>query len=510
MPQKKIVVWLIMIFVCGALVRLPHFLTVIPNAGVWESKIAWYDEVLSIHFASQEINSTIALSGLDTSPCLFFMILHFWLLIFSNASVFVAAILPFLFSLAGIVAIYFLGRRIYDEKIGLFSAALLALSPLNIQYATEIRVYSLLVFLTILFLLFLWRIKDLSKIKDWTGFIICSLLLLYAHYTAIILIIFGFMFLVFFKRNETKKIIFSFFAISVGVIPLILIFQRWTDFVGANFSFFSRFFSHGGLLSFFQYLYFISFGSSGADGAMIIFSLLIAGFFIYFWRRSVDINSRVLIVFVIAGWLALAGFKFIYHERYYLILTIPLILLAAVALRIVFEKYRLVSVIGGLLFLFIFIFSCYIVPPEHAYKYFTPEFVKIINSQYQTGDVIIADHYSKLLWNQYYPGPAEIKLFFPYENELLPADSNLRWRFSDYANVNSDNVVLFDNLVKNEQRFWIVMFNPLNYSVQDPQGLLPEYLDSHYSRWATYFFPLFVSKNDFQVELRLYVVKPAD
>jgi len=97
----------------------------------------WHDEAWSI-FISNNIQFYL-------SRPLFYTILRFWIKIF-GLSEFSARFPALIFSVLSIPAVYILGKKLFDSRVGIISAALIALSPFQIWYAQEARVYSMAVF----------------------------------------------------------------------------------------------------------------------------------------------------------------------------------------------------------------------------------------------------------------------------------------------------------------------------------------------------------------------------
>jgi uncharacterized membrane protein len=79
-------------------------------------------------------------------------------------------VLRSLSALAGVLAVglvYVLGKRLFDTKVGLIGAALLATNSFHIQYSQEARAYSLMVLLTALSSLFFLRAIGHSSRNEW-------------------------------------------------------------------------------------------------------------------------------------------------------------------------------------------------------------------------------------------------------------------------------------------------------------------------------------------------------
>ena len=150
------------------------------------SESLWWDEVYAIstmaHPGPQEI---IRLSSTDNNPPLFYLILHYWMLLAGDSAF--AVRLPS--AIAGALAVpvmYGIGRLLFDRSAGLLAALILALSAYNIRYAQEARAYGLMVFLTLLsFYFFAKLVKDGRTRYATVGYVACTVLLVYTHFYAV-------------------------------------------------------------------------------------------------------------------------------------------------------------------------------------------------------------------------------------------------------------------------------------------------------------------------------------
>ncbi|QQL43679.1 glycosyltransferase family 39 protein [Sulfuriroseicoccus oceanibius] len=85
-----------------------------------------------------------------------------------------ARIVPFLASLGTVLLIGWIGWRGFHPIAGIVAAATLALSPWHIRYSTEIRGYSLLLFLILVALVCLFLALHSGKRRYWVGFAIAE------------------------------------------------------------------------------------------------------------------------------------------------------------------------------------------------------------------------------------------------------------------------------------------------------------------------------------------------
>jgi mannosyltransferase len=110
----------------------------------------WHDEIGAIELAREPGVQALfrSLVELDaTRAPLHPVILQGWIGIVGHSD-YAARSLSALFGIASVIVIYRLGRQLHSERVGVLAAWLLAFSPIAVHYSREIRMYSLLVFLT--------------------------------------------------------------------------------------------------------------------------------------------------------------------------------------------------------------------------------------------------------------------------------------------------------------------------------------------------------------------------
>jgi 4-amino-4-deoxy-L-arabinose transferase-like glycosyltransferase len=106
----------------------------------------WGDEGWSFYFAMQPFTQLLALTAIDIHPPLYYMLLKGWLAFVGGG----AEEARFFSVIAGTVLIpvlALLGRRLFDERVGMVAAAVTAAMPLAIYYAQEVRMYGLVTLL---------------------------------------------------------------------------------------------------------------------------------------------------------------------------------------------------------------------------------------------------------------------------------------------------------------------------------------------------------------------------
>lgn len=161
----------------------------------------WLDEASQAVLASQTVQQIWFGRSGDFQPPLFYFLAHFWIY-FGKSEVWLR-ILPIIFGILGVYFLIKMARDIfpYHKNSGLVAGLLLAISPFHIYYSQEFRMYSLVVLLSILAMWSLYR-------KHWSLFIF-NCLLLYAHYSTILLIASQFLYVLAIRRKDLKYFLFQ-------------------------------------------------------------------------------------------------------------------------------------------------------------------------------------------------------------------------------------------------------------------------------------------------------------
>lgn len=159
----------------------------------WTRSHLWLDEALTVNIAGLPLRQIPGALRHDGAPPLYYAILHVWIRMFGTSAAAVRS-LSGVCSVAALPPMWFAGRRVAagaDRRVtGPVAIVLLASSPFAIRYATEARMYSLVVLLGLLGYLALARIleRDEPRPADLVGFaLVCGLLAL-THYWSLYLL----------------------------------------------------------------------------------------------------------------------------------------------------------------------------------------------------------------------------------------------------------------------------------------------------------------------------------
>jgi mannosyltransferase len=151
-------------------------------------KNIWVDEGVSIALARLDwYNLLRILWRHEANMTLYYLFLRPWLW-FGNSEAYIRT-LSALFGLATIPAVFALGRRMFDTRVGLIASFLLALNAYAVRYSQEARSYSLYPLLCVLSSLYFLKLLQEPTRRNRIGYVLTSVLAVYAHFFAGLLVV---------------------------------------------------------------------------------------------------------------------------------------------------------------------------------------------------------------------------------------------------------------------------------------------------------------------------------
>ncbi len=389
------------------------------------SNALWFDEICSI-FASEAFMHSISTRGLFPalsfnfvlSPA-FCLVVKLWRSL--GDTEFILRLLPVIFGTFSIIVIYKLGKRLFNTKVGLFSAFILSISPFHVYHSQELRMYSLIGLSSLLSVYYLIKALQERKSSYWAAYIIFNIISLYAHHmTIFILFSEVFFFLIYHKRYRdlTKKWLISHALILIFLIPWIL-----NIFLGTRFNFeTANFYLHPlenwilppSIKSFFWT--FKSF-SIGFNAGRITYILATASFLslaIYGIVKSPKTENLFLVLCLLFLPLlipfVISQFKYCYVIRYFIPSSFFYYILVAAGLNKIKQRYSILIIIfilaltGGALKNY---YANYLPGSNIQFMAAIPKMdiegaVKYIKDNFQEGDVIGHTHKLTLASFEYY------------------------------------------------------------------------------------------------------------
>jgi hypothetical protein len=102
----------------------------------------WYDETVSVYLAGQSLPALIAHTAGDIHPPGYYLLLHVWTRMAGTAD-WAVAFPSLFFGLLLVALAYRLAVRVLGHRVGLLAAFLVAISPYNLWYSQQVRMYTL-------------------------------------------------------------------------------------------------------------------------------------------------------------------------------------------------------------------------------------------------------------------------------------------------------------------------------------------------------------------------------
>jgi uncharacterized membrane protein len=140
-----------------------------------------HDELISVTFASLPLGDMLkVVRSADPHPPLYYIQLHLWMLL--GTTDFWIRLNSVLWSVAAVLSLYVITKKLFSEKLALICATLFTLSPVSVAYAQEARMYSLLMFLAVWACFFTHEFMQSTRTRTMVvGIFIAHCAFLYTH-----------------------------------------------------------------------------------------------------------------------------------------------------------------------------------------------------------------------------------------------------------------------------------------------------------------------------------------
>jgi mannosyltransferase len=162
----------------------------------------WLDEGCQMVMSAKSLAFQWFGRANDFQPPLYYFLTHYWLQL--GKSEWFLRLPSVFFGVATVYLVYLLGKKLFNEKLGLIAAFFLAIAPYHLYYSQEARMYSLLVFLATASMLFLIE-------RKWLAYILATAAMFYTHYASFFLIFPQIVWVFFWQRRRLKSFLESLF-----------------------------------------------------------------------------------------------------------------------------------------------------------------------------------------------------------------------------------------------------------------------------------------------------------
>ena len=411
----------------------------------------WLDEMISYWVADPNISHNEALIRREqlgaTSPVLFDLILREYLTFFSYEPEYGRHV-PLIFGALSIPFLGILSHQISKNNSYLLTIFLASINVYLISYSQEVRPYSFIFFLSIINLIFYYKIvskneKIFKKIIFFNLFVIFSVLTLSSHpFTFIILfsqIINSIYVFLFFKKKN-----YLFFLSVFFILLIYLLFNL--DYIISQLSYNKYFLPHENWKFYYNY-YFSRFFGSKIMGIIYLSTLI---YLIVTLRKKIfyTLNKYLLLIFILIFSyiipLAYAYLKTpILTDRYIIYVLIPILILIS---SLIFEvKNKKVKI-----FIFIFLLGPTIINNFMEIKdrkINKPEFKKFLDSLEKNDVKNLTVNTSSAISKK--ASEIQAKLVRNYIKNL-----------KEFKN-NNFQIFNINDLPKNKKMIWVICYEPL-------------------------------------------------
>jgi mannosyltransferase len=148
----------------------------------------WLDETISVNISKLPLVQIPTALSHDGAPPLYYVLLHFWMMVFGRGDVAVRA-LSGVISVATLPLFWQAGRRVGGRLTGWVVYFLALTSPFAIQYATTTRMYSLMIFLSLLGFFALEHVLEAPTRRHRIELGVVTAAVLYTHYWGLYLVV---------------------------------------------------------------------------------------------------------------------------------------------------------------------------------------------------------------------------------------------------------------------------------------------------------------------------------
>jgi len=152
----------------------------------------------------------------------YYLILHAWMRLGLGGNEFLLRLPAAIFGVAGVWALFGLGRRLFDRPVALLASVFMAVSVLHINHSQEVRMYSLAALLVICatYLFVLWR--DYGHFRYGLGYVISALLTLLTFPLTVFVFLGHAVFMLLYHRRYSPRswmLLCGMLVVTIGWLP---------------------------------------------------------------------------------------------------------------------------------------------------------------------------------------------------------------------------------------------------------------------------------------------------
>ncbi len=220
--------WMVPILLLAFLLRIAYL----------DAQGLWWDEAFSFSLSIADFPTlTEDVVHDKVHPPLYYTLMHFWLAL--GHEEYLLRFFSVLWGVASVSIMYVAGRTVGGKRLGALAALLLAVSPFNVWYSQEVRMYSLTSMLVLAASVACLRLLRGDTLINWTAYGLLSLLALYSEYLYLLVALGHGVFLVILRRRYPailRKWFFCMVVVGVLFLPWLLAVFDTGGFYSASIS----------------------------------------------------------------------------------------------------------------------------------------------------------------------------------------------------------------------------------------------------------------------------------
>ena len=342
----------------------------------------WFDEVFSIHAARHNWSELIKFVAADIiHPPLFYAVLKIWIGIGGESLIWLR-LLSVLLAVATIAPFYLLCRELgLSRNERNVTLMLIAVSGFLIKYTQEVRMYSLLLFLSVTSIWLFVRFVRHSRLRTLAFLTLCNLLLVYTHYYGwLLLFAQACVVLVWYRRNLSRFLLSAAVLVFAYVpwIYAVATFREPARGLAQNIGWIKR----PSVRDVAEYFVLLNkpflFSQSTLDRAdsfligwlaLLLVGVALAVLFVRRWRdRALTETERVMLTITFVPLVLAAGLSWllpyaIWGTRHLIISAVPFFILAGIAIANLKPYWTKLTVLIGLAAVIVLAGTVYLLKP---------------------------------------------------------------------------------------------------------------------------------------------------
>jgi mannosyltransferase len=169
----------------------------------WTPSALWLDEGISVNISKLPITQIPRALSHDGAPPLYYVVLHYWMLVFGQSDFAVRA-LSGVVSVATLPFFWAAGKRVGGRRTAWVTFFIAACSPFAIYYATNARMYSFMILWALLGFLAMVRLFEAPTRRRQVALGAVTAATLYTHYWGLYLVFVTGLWLLFRMWRETR------------------------------------------------------------------------------------------------------------------------------------------------------------------------------------------------------------------------------------------------------------------------------------------------------------------